>query len=1128
MYKHYITIKLYEIINKNILIKLFYLGIYYIIYNRFLRKGDNYMINNSIDILKENLMNLNKELGLTSEKELELNSYNDLFIKNLESNIKNVLGIEGASLEKINNISNLIDDYKENTLDKIDLNKKITSVKFDEKYGLNRDSFDLERKKISNNTDLNNMNFDKSLEDINFTTYRRKLGVTQSNNDYKNSLNNINDDYRKSLDFLYYKKETQQNEVLNEKGKSEDILNQQLSSLKSNYEEESSKIEETKIQQDSIITKNLSEQEKILFEYKINLNSQLEQTAAKYASSLTNDLIPVNNHINYLNDELELLKQNRYDEEIVFLDTFKLNLESVDKEIESYKITLNNNTDKINSSTASENTKNKEIKVLESKYKIFQEKMKRKKIEYEIDKDYKINKLNLEYDYNCDLIKKQKSFFKQQLKTVEIVSQYNENISVNQLRFEMELQELKVKYTINILKQTKSFNDMKNKLNRDFITSIYFSQLALFEKKVESTEKYYNIISNNISILTSLEIEKNLILKKYNQSLNTILNEDNSYNSSIIQKDEEFEIKLKQLKQEFINKTLSQDIQYANKKQELNKLLLGLKKEYEISKLTTEYNYQLDLKINKIFENRFKIEKNLYNIYFNAITDQNKFVLEYFSRFFAITKLKKDNILANIFSYTFEYINNNVIMLLNKIIQVVENRITFEGTVNFEYELNRLITQKEQSEILFTTSVQKMIETSENYDNTINLYNEKISSLKKESDKLNNLIIIKELEIRNSDSKNNTSIQKLQSEVIIFKENINELKNDIKSYESLITKNKKLISELNKSIGTFKIKHDKKIKDITNEIDTIEKKHKSDSGIYISFINQINTLKKDITNEIEINSDNANKILKKYSNNITNKISSFIEKNVDTLFEQLTIRHNKILAISEQKNTEIKLNEINFLNQDIKRISNSYNDDIFEIEKRVDKLYSNYKMKKKEIINNHKETIYNIKSQQKLLEYSKRKNKSTLFYNVNTFTENITTHESINSKMINDVNLYINQLEKDFMKNKDSLAEERKKKISDLHTEHKVIIKTLKQQINTTSTDTAKRYNVKKSKLDNAILQQKSLNKDVDISFRKYQTKRKIELNQEIKLLNLEYRKNINTLNKKTESKINKQQKKYK
>lgn len=1082
------------------------------------------MSDGSLKALKQNLESFNSELGLTLEQEKELNTYNELFLNKLSSNIQNVLDLEIASLDKINNISNTIDDYKEHTLDKIEDAIVYNSVKYDEKYSLNRDAFDIERKKISKEMDENNSNFDKQLEDINFTTYRRNLGIVQTSSDYVSYSKNISNIYVKSLDFLYRKKDIKQIQVSIDKERSKKRLKHQLDGFKFSYEEETSKLEEVKLQQDLIANKNLSEQEKILFQHKIDLNESLGKISSSFIESTKEDSIPYSTHIQYLTTELERLKHETLDEEVVFLEKFKLNLEALDKQIEINKNTHLESIEKIQESTTTQNTKNKEIKRLESNYKVFQEKMRRKKIEYDIDKNYQINKLNLLYDYEVDLIKKQITFFEQQMKNIEVINSNKELTKVIELRTEMELNELNIKHSIDVIKQSKSFNEMRNKLNKEYITNTYYKQIELYNSNVEIKDKYYKIFLDNISILTSLEIEKNLILKKYNQNLNELLQQYNSHSSSIIKKDEEFEIKLKKLKHDFINKNLAQDIQYANKKQELNKMILTLEKEYDETKLTADHNYQLDLKINKIFENRFKIEKKLYNLYFSTINNQNDFILEYFNRFFIITKCKKDNVSFAIFEHLSKYVNHNINSLMDKTIDVVNARITFEGTVNFEYELNRLVTQKEQNELIFTISLQKMIETIDNYSKTISLYEDKINTIQKESDKINNIIILRDLE-----SKNNSLGNKSQQETLLLKETLQDYKKDIKSYQILITKNKKLIVEINKSITRLKSKHNITEQKITNEIDTIEKKHKNESSVYLTFVEQIEELKQEFTNLkiIKDNEENAFKYFRKHTFEISSRVNKFIESNIENLFDQLGIRQQKTLLIYEEKNKERISNAKLLLQQDIKRLSYSYNDDIFEIEKRVDKLYSTYKYKKKELIIEHKEIIQDIKHKQKEIEVMKRQSKAKLFYDVNTFTENINNHDSINSKMIDDIAQKSKTLLKEFDKSKETYNEERKNKISYLFEEHKNINKSFKKDLQYSLSLKTKENINKKKRSEKSVSLIYNNNQKIDNIYKKFVEIRKKELDQSIKLLTLEYKNDFNILNKKSESKINKQTKKF-
>lgn len=1088
------------------------------------------MDNDKIKAILDNLGQFNDELDLEEYQIITLNNYNEQFKNKIVNSNITLSKDEEIFQNEINNISVSINENKATYASSIEDVTKINETILSGKLLENREEYEQEIKDLNEEINEVSDEFEKELTSISSTTYYKKLDIVQTNKEYSDNLEDIKKNYIKSLQFHLDKKEEKLNELLDPINNSNLELEENLKTIKSLHDNiDVYENEENEIEKQNINNK-LDDNEKSIYNQKIDMNSQIELISEKFKLQLTRYVTPLKNHIDFLNNEIKDLQNGLSTAEVKCLDTFKLNLEIIDKQLEIQKLKATNRQKEIKHLLSIEDSSSLRLESakIENEVNVFNESMRAKRIEYDLKKNFEIHSLNLTYNANLSILEKKIELTQMRLKTLETISSYNEYIQLGQLRHEMDIKEVRVKNEIDNLKQKRYLLDSLEKLEKEYFSNIHQYQVEIHGKSVEYNSKYYESVKDNINTLTNLEIEKNLILKNHNIVLNELLVKKLDFSSKIINLDEKNQIQLKKLSNTHKKRILSQDIQFANKKLELMKKLNTLEKDYNIQKYINKNNYELEVKTYNIFENRFSIEKSLYKTYFENIKFKIETVELFYNKYNQVTNCKNKNIAFSTFEYVTSLLKNEVISLLNKIINVISNRITFEGTINFQYELNRLTAEKEQNELGYSANLERFDETISNYESTIVLYTEKIDMLEKESDKTKNQLIIKDLELAKTDVKFSTTIEKITSEIEILEENEIEYRKEIKTYLELINKNRKMIIDLNKTVPNLKKKYNKTAASLAHQLSTIEKRHKQESSVYYNFISKIEVL----TNDINLNfsneeTDNVYTYFKKYTSSIYASISNFQTYDIDVLFNKLSNRHESSLSAAENKYSELVDETKAIYNLDIKRISQSYSEQLFEIEKRIEKLDYQYKFSKKECVANHKDKVHNVKQQIREIDIELNKIKANLLYDINSFTENIDQHKILTNNTIDKIKNDRTNLTNLYFKHNESLNTEKIEKIKNLEKRSNTLILSLKNTYDNIIEEKHSKYlereNTYKARIIDAEKVLATYIEQFDLTIGYF------SIDENIKLKNLEKKLEIDlySLKKSSLNKINKENKRF-
>lgn len=1081
-----------------------------------------------------NLKELNEELNVAREKINDLNSYNEQFINKVVQRNQLLLDDEEEYSTKIQGILEFISQKQRASTAVLEKEKRINSIIFEERFNINRDIYETELRNITSEMDKYVALFEKQLSNISYATYYKNLDVLQTTNEYDKSLNTIKNNYLDAINYFHYDKERKISSIEKEENSSRIELDDTLSKIDAIFQREIEEVEEEKNEHVLNVKKNQIENEKLLLNQKIETNQKIEEISNLFKKKLDNEVIPFKNHLAYLNNELTSTIQELKDKELVILDEFKINLELVDKQTEIFKQDVIKKQDEIDCDISITKDKNecnsltKKRITLDNQFYQFNEKMRARKLEFDTLKEYKIKKLNLAYDVIKDSISKKIELFQNKIKTIENIYSLNEYINLSEIRYNAEIQELKIKNDLDNIKQANYLIDDHEKLNSEYYSKIHDYQVKLHNDALTFNDTLYSTIKSNVATLLTLEMEKNLILKKYNTTLNSLLRKKIECSSSLIKLDEEYEIKQKRVLNDLRKKVLSQDIQLANKKNNLQKTLLTVEQSFFENNITNDERFKLETQTYKIFESRFIIEKQLYELYFTNILDEISAYSLYFTKYNSITRCSNINITGSTFNFLIKHLQTTIQSLLKKIVKITTDRINFEGTINFQYELNRLIEERNQNKEDYDTTSSKMDETVDNYQNTINLYRSKIEHFEREIYKSENSLVLNNMDLSKLDYKNPTAINKLHNEIAGLKESIVEYKKEIKVYEELIYKNEKLIVDLTKSIGRLKRKFNKTSHILDNQLETIEKRHKSESSVYFKFIFKIEELDKLFKMNVTKSKDeDTYRNYKKYISTIQSIIQEFKNNEISTLFDKLESRQEVLIEQSIVKNNERTIEIKDMFDIDVKTVSTKYNEEVLEIEKKIEKLNSHYESNLKSITSLHKDRTIDIKNKIKNIDIIITQKKAELLYDINSFNENIRHFYVLNEKKIINLKSGRKELSNEYFKFSDSLSDDRKNKKQSLKVIHNNVTNSL--SINYKNIIKEKRlvYSKKSIAYKNQIEDFNQLFKESYINYNKFNLNRDAEYNLEEKNLKKELELALRAIKKRSNIKINKENKKY-
>ncbi len=1074
------------------------------------------------------LKELNEELNVPREKVNALNLYNETFINKILLHDSVLHDDEVEYYNKLKSILEVIEQKKRTSNALLEKEKRKNDLIFEERFNTNKDIYDNELRVITKEMDKLSVEYDKNISSISNASYYKKLDIIQTNAQYDEYLNNIKENYLEKINYFFSIQESKIKEIDIEEEASYSGLNETLEKIEEIFKAEVESIEKEKNEKSFQIQQEKFNKEKILLNQKIELNKNLDCISHEFKDKLAKKVGSFKNHIDYLNEEIVLLNINLKEKENEILDEFKSHLELIDKDIELYKADLNEEEENLKLS----NTFNlpKKLLEIENKSVIFNESMRTEKIKYDAIKSAKVKRLYLDYEYNKAIINKKIELTNSKIKTIESINSFEEYLELITTRHEIDLQELAIKNELDNIRQVNYLLEDNDKINVEYYNTIHDYQTQLHNNATSYNTSLYETQRNNIRTLQSLEIEKNLILKNYNIDLNNLLRLKLECASSFIKNEEEIEIKKLRSFNELNKKILSQDIQLANKKNELQKKLILLEKEFFENSIVNIERSKLESQTYRIFEDRFAIEKKLYELYLNDLIQLVELFTSYLTKYNTLTRCSNKNIAISTLDYLIDKLKIALQKSIDKIIKVTTDRINFEGTINFQYELNKLITERDRNDSAFESSSAKMNETIENYKNTIKLFETKVDKLEAEIYKTENTLILRNMEVAKIDSKNSTLIEKTNLEILILKDSIINHKKEQKIYNESILKNKKLIVELEKSLSKHTKKYNKTSSIILNQLETIDKRHKAESSIYYKFIDRVNLLAKSfnvVVDKSEIE-ESVYKFYKNYSTSLTLNINEFKVNYMDNLINNLYTRHESLLANSivkgEHRNEETE--EIYAL--EVESACATYNTEIMEIEKKIDKLILTNETNIKEFNINYKEKNSYLKNKERNIDISITQKKAQLLYDIDTFAENIKNHNLLNQNSISQLKLNRKGLSKEYYKHSEVLTQERHSKKLSADIIHNNAVENLKQSYKNLVKEKSLTYKKKYSAYLQQITEYEEMFKAKMIEYDNFISSSKIELNLAHLNLDKALENSLHLIKKRSQNKINKEKKKFK
>ena len=620
-------------------------------------------------------------------------------------------------------------------------------------------------------------------------------------------------------------------------------------------------------------------------------------------------------------------------------------------------------------------------------------------------KDIKDNIQNNSYKNIDEYISDIKNFENQMLNEENSAPEGpNKILHINEFIYEQILEDCEILINNNAIEYDNQFD--KNKKEEDEI-------LNQINQIKDECQKIKMGIKEKENLIKRIDMDKKYEIKKATSNSDKISNN----------------IKIKS---EMINK-LNQEIENIENKYDI--LIQELK-----NKIKNADNIKLDKEKN-ITEERAKFESEKVELLtkIEFLEKQIKNVNE--ARVGAIKSLTIDLLNSGQNSDMKKY--EEQISNLNKNIQKL---------INKNNELSKELSEKE-----------KIYENEKNKSKyLIEEYEKKLKSVKEDHDYIEN----KSNEIQNEENENmeqlktnyESHIAELKSnfskDELIIKSNIEKYLNSIKKTNDELTQLKNEYGDLVKKLNDLKEKNSKDKTDQTNYIKILEENNKRILSQYEQCVKENNNLKASQSNEIlRLNSESEQKIVSFSKDNET--IINDIERKKSEKSEIITKLKNKLFNLEsqipklqkEQQDLEKEINDQNTQNENLKKknddqilnLKESHEKEVEELKKQCNEdlernkidLENNLEYAKKECEQQKEELLqkleenkeFNLQHQQELIDM---------------YNEKIKILEQVKDEKIEDLNIEINESQKEHEEYEKDAEEEKKeteKEIDKLNSE---------------------------------------------------------------------------------------------
>lgn len=628
------------------------------------------------------------------------------------------------------------------------------------------------------------------------------------------------------------------------------------------------------------------------------------------------------------------------------------------------------------------------IKDISLKYFNDIEELKHKKILLELDKNCKLDNINVKELALNKYFQEHNNIFEATLNTDIKIANLKYHQKANQTKYQNSLKKIEIEKDFDVseanFKKKLEMIDLDIKMANNQISSIRKLKNLLHNYE----DSKYDKKTNYINVDNLLEIELNRILKEYNQRqylFNVNITKLNSnYSKGLLKLDEEKSKNIMKLKKNKLNLRM-----------EYNTKLTGLKvyeqsiyEENDRKNTNANMAYDNSIVVHRLLTSRFKEE--LKGINFNmfalsSLLDNLKLLISKITPIL-LSYFKED--LANCSSINrlfndLSRVNVNFFRALlddykESVSEIIYRHNEFEEKIKFKANYEAIVHSYENDKKKLINKKQELLESIESNNQSIKSYQNRVYSIQ-------NLILVEENKI-------GKNIKYLKS----LKSNFKDSKQRIKQLNKMNSMLSQDLSDINESLIAIE-------NDYNHKIDTQKNLQYESAKTYYDLRRQINAF----TNKMR-NKEMWHPIflstyrLKHYTSSLNKKLDGFFY-----------YFHDAKKTIYKYGDNFIKLTNIE-LEKNLRRISNNHNENLLEIKKEKNKSFCQNLAQIQETTKEYKTKLNWANMEIKSYELSHK-------LQINEYEQNYNTKNNV---LINKQRLSLRDFYSEFnamLKNKDDL-----------------------------------------------------------------------------------------------------------
>lgn len=460
------------------------------------------------------------------------------------------------------------------------------------------------------------------------------------------------------------------------------------------------------------------------------------------------------------------------------------------------------------------------------------------KNKYEAIKSNAMKNLNSEKDNYTTNYNAQLQNILENKESYSDIEQCEANKGVLELRLNRDLENTNIEFEINEYEREIKKLDYERKTENEKAFVNRQSKINLLDINLSYQN---NVLENRrdfANITKMLEIQKNSIIKEFMteisyEKIEYELAKYNFYNEC-----DNLQYQMFKVEHDYQNKILDAELQHAVKVSELNRTSVeSINKQEE--KILINYSFYSEcMEHIKFYKERFEIEKKMLDDAQQLFDESIKLIYQlenYFITILATAPLYYFNDNSVIFATLLELLREMKIYVINQLFEhetaIINSRIDFDKGLKYNRVIASLNDEKESFLKSITNRRDKIIETLDNYQSTINLFSTNITNLNTET-----------INLRESISKRNikkTNLAKI--DIINTKKRIEENKIKVVNYEKQIMSINHNIKELMKTKTTIESDISKTTKQYERRLNAIYRSQTVDSRVYNKVINLLQT-----------------------------------------------------------------------------------------------------------------------------------------------------------------------------------------------------------------------------------------------------------------------------------------------